>query len=198
VAVLPCCHDGDANDDAGLGGWLDAPLAIDAARAVRLGDQGYQVITKSIPASITPKNRLLLGRPLLEAYVATRYDVHLPPPTGTVGLRHGAPSPALDALLRTDAPEWAFLTAWNPWSRRLARPENERRQALLVQGLSGRYRLFHGEGRGDDGVWPPELSVLALGLPLPEALALGRTWGQLAVLAGRLGEPARVVLCRER
>jgi hypothetical protein len=198
VAVLPCCHDGDANDDAGLAGWLDAPLAIDAARAVRLGDQGYQVITLSIPASITPKNRLLLGRPLFEAYVATRYEVHLPLPTGTVALRHGEPCPALDALLRPDAPGWAFLTAWNPGSRRLARPENERRQALLVQALSGRYRLFHGEGRGDDGAWPPELSVLALGLPLAEALALGRKWGQLAVLAGRLGGPARVVLCQER
>jgi hypothetical protein len=195
VAVLPCCHDGDACDAAGLEGWLDAPLAIDAVRAVTLRDRGYSVTTLTIPASITPKNRLLLGRPLLEVYVETAYDVHLP--GGTVSLRHGARAPALDALLAPEATEWAFLTAWNPGSRLLARPENERRQAVLVRSLSGRYRLFHGEGRGDDGAWPPELSVLALGLPLAEALRVGRAWGQVAVLAGRRGEPARVRLCAE-
>ena len=193
VAVLPCCHDGDANDAAGLSGWLEPALAIDAARAVGLRDRGYKVITQSIPARITPKNRLLLGRPLVELYEAARYDAHLP--DGTVTLRHGAPAPALDALLAPAAPEWAFLTAWNPCSRQLSRPENERRQAQLIREL-GRYRLFHGEGRDDAGLWTPELSVLALGLPLAEALERGRAWGQVAVLAGRRGEPARVVPCR--
>jgi hypothetical protein len=192
VAVLPCCHDGDANDAAGLGGWMEPALAIDAVRAVWLRDRGYQVITQTIPATITPKNRLLLGRPLVELYEAARYDVHLP--GGTVTLRHGAPTPALDALLAAEAPGWAFLTAWNPGSRQLSRPENERRQAQLVREL-GRYRLFHGEGRDDAGLWPPELSVLALGIPLAEALERGRAWGQVAVLAGGLGEPARVVRC---
>jgi len=63
VAVLPCCHDlvrGDAGD---LAGWVDAPLAIDIMRAVHLRQHGYRVWTQSIPADITPKNRLLLGEP---------------------------------------------------------------------------------------------------------------------------------------
>lgn len=63
VAVLPCCHDQSVSDDAGLGGWMDGALAIDAARAVRLRDAGYRVVTKTIPADITPKNRLILGWP---------------------------------------------------------------------------------------------------------------------------------------
>ena len=193
VAVLPCCHDGDVNDDGGLGGWLDEPLAIDAARAVRLRDRGYEVITLTIPASITPKNRLLLGRPLIEAYEASRYEAQLP--AGIVVLRHGQPAPALDALLEEAAPAWAFITAWNPASRQLPRPENERRQAALKRSLAGHYRLFNGAGIGDDGRWPPEESVLALGLPHEEALALGRAWGQLAVLLGARGAPARVVRC---
>ncbi len=192
VAVLPCCHDGDANGAAGLGGWVDAALAIDAVRAVELRGRGYQIHTQTIPASITPKNRLLLGRPLLELYEATRYEVHLP--QGTVVLRHGEPAPAVDALLEPAAPGWAFLTAWNPGSRRLSRPENERRQQALVRELSGRYRLFHGQGVGDD--WPAELSVLALGIPHGEALARGRAWGQLAVVLGNRGEPARVTACQ--
>ena len=193
VAVLPCCHDGDLNDTAGLGGWLDAPLAIDAARAVRLRDRGYEVITKSRSPTITPKNRLLLGRPLVEVYEASRYEAQLP--GGVVVLRHGQPAPALDALLGEAAPAWAFLTAWNPASRRLPRPENERRQAALKRALAPRYRVFKGAGIGDDGAWPPEESVLALGIPPEEALAVGRAWGQLAVLLGARGEPARVVRC---
>jgi hypothetical protein len=66
VAVLPCCHDLAVCDRGELDGWLDGPLAIDVMRAVRLRQQGYQVWTRSIPADITPKNRLLIGTPRLE------------------------------------------------------------------------------------------------------------------------------------
>jgi len=61
VAVLPCCHDSLENDQGGLGGWLDPALAIDVTRAARLRGHGYSVHTQSIPAAITPKNRLLLA-----------------------------------------------------------------------------------------------------------------------------------------
>jgi len=63
VAVLPCCHDVDTCDTGGLDGWMDAALAIDATRAARLARAGYCVRTQTIPAEITPKNRLLLGDP---------------------------------------------------------------------------------------------------------------------------------------
>lgn len=64
VAVLPCCHDLAANDTGSLAGWLDGVVAIDIMRAVRLEQQGYRVWTQTIPAEVTPKNRLLLGAPL--------------------------------------------------------------------------------------------------------------------------------------
>lgn len=63
VAVLPCCHDESTCDAGGLAGWMDAALAIDATRAARLRAAGYVVHTQTIPAAITPKNRLLLGAP---------------------------------------------------------------------------------------------------------------------------------------
>lgn len=63
VAVLPCCHDVDTCDAGSLTGWMDAPLAIDVRRAVRLERRGYRVWTQQIPAAITPKNRLLIGVP---------------------------------------------------------------------------------------------------------------------------------------
>ncbi len=62
VAVLPCCSDHSRLDDGGLRGWLGGDLAIDVVRAVRLRDAGYKVWTQHIPAEITPKNRLLMGR----------------------------------------------------------------------------------------------------------------------------------------
>jgi hypothetical protein len=51
VAVLPCCHHRVAGEAAALSGWVDGPAAIDIRR------------TQSIPADITPKNRLLMGAP---------------------------------------------------------------------------------------------------------------------------------------
>jgi hypothetical protein len=63
VAVLPCCQDVGRSDTGGLTGWLDGPLAVDVMRASRLGAAGYTVFTRTIPADITPKNRLLMGCP---------------------------------------------------------------------------------------------------------------------------------------
>jgi len=63
VAVLPCCHDDGSCDPGVFTGWLDVPMAIDVTRAVRLEARGYQVRTLTIPDSITPKNRLLIGAP---------------------------------------------------------------------------------------------------------------------------------------
>lgn len=64
VAVLPCCHDLAVNDAGALSGWMDRALAVDVMRAVRLQQRGYRVWTQTIPASITPKNRLLLAEPI--------------------------------------------------------------------------------------------------------------------------------------
>ena len=63
VAVLPCCHDLAVNDAGALSGWMDGALAVDVLRALRLEQRGYHVRTQTIPAEITPKNRLLLGEP---------------------------------------------------------------------------------------------------------------------------------------
>jgi SAM-dependent methyltransferase len=63
VAVLPCCHDAERCDDGGLRGWMDVSLAIDVTRAARLRAAGYTVHTQTVPAEITPKNRLLLASP---------------------------------------------------------------------------------------------------------------------------------------
>jgi hypothetical protein len=63
VAVLPCCHHLKTGSTGGLSGWVDRAAAIDIMRAMRLSQCGYRIRTQTIPASITPKNRLLLGEP---------------------------------------------------------------------------------------------------------------------------------------
>ncbi len=56
-----CCHHEDTCERGGLDGWVDLAVAIDVTRAHRLQALGYDVSTHLIPATITPKNRLLLG-----------------------------------------------------------------------------------------------------------------------------------------
>jgi hypothetical protein len=55
--------------------------------------------------------------------------------------------------------------------------------------------MFPGEGIGDDGVWPPERSVLVLGIEREAALQLGRRFGQRAIVCGDLGGLATLALC---
>jgi hypothetical protein len=61
VCVLPCCHDVDTHHP--LVSWLDPALCVDVDRGHRLRAAGYEVRAQLIPASITPKNRLLIGVP---------------------------------------------------------------------------------------------------------------------------------------
>ena len=63
VAVLPCCHDHVTCDAGALSGWIEKPIAIDIMRALRLEQRGYRIWTQTIPAAITPKNRLLMAAP---------------------------------------------------------------------------------------------------------------------------------------
>jgi SAM-dependent methyltransferase len=74
LVVLPCCQSSGKCDLGGLGGWLDSALAIDVTRASRLRSAGYHVHTQTIPAAITPKNRLLLAEPLEPESAASRLD----------------------------------------------------------------------------------------------------------------------------
>ena len=107
----------------------------------------------------------------------------------------GSKSPRLERLLERHAVDrWAFITAWNPGSVALARDENERRQTELRSRLS-EYIVIAGEGVGRDSAWPPEPSVMILGIPRKEAVRIGRKFGQLAIVAGHKGFPASLLPC---
>jgi hypothetical protein len=88
------------------------------------------------------------------------------------------------------------LTAYNPASRKLDKEENVRRQRELIDAVRDRGLAFlEGEGIGADTRWPAEPSILILGIESDAARALGRQFGQLAIVVGRAGQPARLVAC---
>jgi len=57
------------------------------------------------------------------------------------------------------------------------------------------YTTFPGEGSGDDGQWPPERSLLILGILRDDAIRLGRDFGQRAVVYGEQGGRALLLPC---
>lgn len=132
---------------------------------------------------------------LWDAYRRTTYAVQTG--DGEIRIHPGRRSPELDTLLdQRHVDQWAYITAYNPGSRLLSEPDNIRRRQSLVDAVRGRgLTFFEGASVLDAAAWPPEPSLLILGIPLADARALGRKFGQLAIVAGRLGEPAQLVAC---
>lgn len=131
---------------------------------------------------------------LRAAYEATAYQVDAGPQR-RFAIRVGERSADVDELLAAAGVEaWAFITACNPRSVRLADAENAARMAGLVDVVRGRGLAFlPGAGAGDDPGWPAEPSLLILGIDETDAVALAREFDQLAIVVGRRGGPARLV-----
>lgn len=128
------------------------------------------------------------------AYRSTDYRVD-DAPGGPFAIQIGELCPELDRLLAAAGETaWAYVTACNPGSVQLSDHENARRMAELKAAVvAGGWQYFRGHGAGRDGSWPPEPSLLVVGIPEAEALRMGRRFGQNAVVAGRAGEAARLV-----
>ena len=136
------------------------------------------------------------------AFRATTYRVATP--EGGFCLRIGVVDAAFDAFLcrqslagwplasvaRTPAREavgWGIVTAYNPGAL-LSNEQNEHRQRRLCARIAAsEWRCFAGSNIADDGVWPAEPSYLVVPVAAQQVLALGREFGQLAVVFGRRG-----------
>lgn len=128
------------------------------------------------------------------AYEATAYRVD-EGPGGPFVIRVGARSVAADArLAAAGADAWAFITACNPGSTPLPAADNEARMTRLGRVVRDRGLVtYAGAGAGPDAGWPPEPSLFVVGLDERDAVALAREFGQLAIVVGRCGAPARLV-----
>lgn len=141
------------------------------------------------------EKRRSIDEELLRAYQHTVYRVLDPP----FALRIGRQHPALDRwLLAREANCWAFLTAANPDSRLLAAAENQQHQSRLQAALAAAgYATYPAAGEALDGKWPPEPSWLVPRLDRPAGLDWARRYEQLALVWGRTGEAAQLVLTGE-
>jgi len=65
VAVMPCCHHTSSyhHRPTAFDEMLGPDVAIDIDRTYRLEGAGYTVEWTAIPRVITPKNRIIIGRP---------------------------------------------------------------------------------------------------------------------------------------
>jgi hypothetical protein len=144
-----------------------------------------------------------LSPALWEAYRRTTYFAGESDQPRRFALRVGDWHPDLDrwlaerlAIEEGAASDWAFITACNPLSQPGSPAENANRQRRLEERLRQLGVAFlPGEGVADDGRWPVEPSVLAYGIDADTACELGRSFQQFAILAGRRGEPARLMAC---
>jgi hypothetical protein len=115
--------------------------------------------------------------------------------TGRVCFRSGSVNRGLQRLLeRHRARRWAFMTAWNPAAEPLAPAENDRRQNRLRHDLAD-FVVLPGEGIAEDPGWEPEQCLMVLGISRGKAVALGRKYGQLAIVAGARGAAAELISC---
>ena len=129
---------------------------------------------------------------LRDHYLRTTYRVTgVTPP---IDIRIGELSPALDALLEKHAARaWAFITAWNPGSKKLDDAENRRRQQQLEADVKqGGYVFYRGAGVPDEKDWQAEDSLLVLGVDRVEVVQLGKKYEQVAVVLGSRGRVAEL------
>jgi hypothetical protein len=116
-------------------------------------------------------------------------------------IRIGQQLPALlHAMLPAQDAPWAFITAWNPYSRLRPTDVNRAAQRKLMTHLRNLQpvpRMAAGVGVGPqcgDECWR-EPSLFVAGVALAEVDRLMREFGQHAVVAGCGDEPAALRWC---
>jgi hypothetical protein len=136
---------------------------------------------------------MTLSADLLAAYENADYVVFGEP---DIVLRVGEPSPRLDALLEAEgATAAAYITAANPRGEHRPDTRNAPGVAALDDLLAAAgYPRLPGEGRDPEGRWPAEPSVLVIGIYREHAEALGRLFGQNAIVFVEKGAAPQLVL----
>lgn len=141
-------------------------------------------------------SRMMIDPRLLRAFRKTRFFASTP--AGELTLLVGQENHELDGLLASfGARSCAFVTAWNPGAARLSDDENTARQNALVTGVEASgFRFFLGWGVGEEGNWPPEESILIVGIDRTSAVEIASRHGQLAVVFAKYGQPVELLICR--
>lgn len=110
-------------------------------------------------------------------------------------LRVGEANAVLDEVLDEDGADTAaYLTAANPGGVLQDERSNALSFAALHQALADAgYSCYVGEGRDPSGEWPPEPSLLAVGISRHEAEVIGRSYEQNAIVFIEKGRAPELV-----
>lgn len=139
-----------------------------------------------------------LPQALIQAFLETHYRVHQHgPDKPPLTLSVGQASPDLITLHQAHGVDRsAFLTAYNPFAKKVDEAVNLKRQEELKQELSSRSLTFlPGKGQHPTNGWPAEPSVLVLDISLEDAKVMGRKYEQAAIVwSGPTGLPELVLL----
>ena len=128
---------------------------------------------------------------LLRDYLKSHYRIGLAEGELTLRIGENVAHPSLETGL-----PFAFMTAWNPRSMAQPRAANEAAQRGLDELLAkAGATLYPAVGGDPSGTWQ-EGSVFAVGVPLETADQLATQFEQNAIVAGRIGEPARLRVYR--
>ncbi len=129
---------------------------------------------------------------LILAYTNTKFHIFIP----EISIEIGKRNEELDALIKKDGQvEWAYITAYNPFSDVLSDKENLQRHAELISKISD-YKFYEGEGVGEDPTWKPERSILIVGITKNEAISLGREFEQNAIVYGKINEVPELIILK--
>lgn len=131
---------------------------------------------------------------LVESYQQAVYWCELP--ERYLAIHIGQMHPTLDSVLaRLAIDEWAYITAFNPFSQQRRPQQNRAMNHQLADELHRHgYMYWHGSGVDLAGVWPPEASFLVLGIDRVVACDFARKYNQNAIVVGHSGEAAELVL----
>ena len=128
----------------------------------------------------------MLNQELHDAYRTTNYKVFTPEFTIKVGQLNGILNKILEATSNTS---WAYITAFNPFSKELSDEENKSRQDELLK-LVTKHQTYKGHGVDEKEEWPAEESVLILGITEEDAVKLGNKYEQNAIVVGSIYKEA--------
>jgi hypothetical protein len=130
---------------------------------------------------------------LIEAYKNTKYivfDLNLTIVIDKSNLEIN------ELLVKHNTNEWAFITAYNPYSRVLTNEENRIRHNELIE-MTENYVTFEGHGVGEDPTWEPELSLFIIGISKVDASKVGKKFEQNAIVYGNINNSPELLILNE-
>jgi hypothetical protein len=156
----------------------EGPVSSETQRRMERYSNGYYHLME-VERFVQPEK--------LQAYRHTTYVAEAP--GQGVRIRIGEVDPGLGE-------SWAVVTASNPGSfKPLPDDLNAQRARELEGEVLRSWTFYRGKGMPDEPGWSPEQSLLVLGIGRDEAIALGRRYGQNAIVVGAADARAELVEC---